>query len=397
MDARFEHLYEMCLSELTTNLLPWWMEYSVDEKHGGFYGSVTNDNEPVAGAEKHIVLNARLVWTFASAYRVLKDDRYLSYARRAYEYLVERFWDAEHGGVFTLLDADGKVLNADKMIYGNAFAVYALSEYHRATGDARARKYANDLVEKLETFAFDPVNGGFFEVCGPDFRHDPWKRGMNRYPNEQKTMNTHLHLIEAYTCLLRSDPSVQSRVRYQLYNMLSNIVNRATHHFHYFQDVFWHPTTSEVSFGHDIEGSWLMMEAAEVLHEPEAEAYARDVCVNIARACLTEGVRPDGFMNSEYDPVKRHTSERLSWWEQNESVVGFLNAWEETGEDKFLDASLRCMQSIDAKFVDHEKGGWFAILSPDYKPLSTLKQTGFICPYHNARMCLEVIERYRRH
>jgi mannobiose 2-epimerase len=178
--------------------------------------------------------------------------------------------------------------------------------------------------------------------------------------------------------------------------MLNNIVNRDTHHFHYFQDIAWKPTTSEVSFGHDIEGSWLMMEAAEVLNEPEAHENAQPICVNMARACLEEGIRPDGGMNSEYDPAARHTSERLSWWEQNETVVGFLNAWQMTGEEKFMDASLKCMELIEKRFVDKKHGGWFAVLNRDYTPMSQLKQSGFICPYHNARMCVEVIERFRK-
>jgi mannobiose 2-epimerase len=133
-----------------------------------------------------------------------------------------------------------------------------------------------------------------------------------------------------------------------------------------------------------------------VLGEPEAHASAQPVCVNMARACLDEGVQPDGGMTSEYGPASRHTSEKLSWWEQNETVVGFLNAWQMTGETQFLDASLKCMELIDMRFVDRENGGWFAALNRDYTPFSSLKQSGFICPYHNARMCLEVIERYKK-
>ena len=213
-------------------------------------------------------------------------------------------------------------------------------------------------------------------------------------------MNTHLHMIEAYTCLLRTDKSkfMQNKVREHLYVMLNKIVDHDIHHYYYFQDRAWNPTTQEISFGHDIEGSWLMMETAEVLGEPEAMRYAQDTCMNIARACYEQGFREDGAMLSEYDPVTGHASQRLSWWEQNEAVVGFLNAWEVTGEEKYLDASLQCFDFADKHFVDHEKGGWFAVLSLDgTQVLSKQKANGPTCPYHNGRMCMEIIERYRRH
>ncbi|NLG24022.1 MAG: N-acyl-D-glucosamine 2-epimerase [Clostridiales bacterium] len=392
-DARWDQLYRRAKAELTENLLPWWMTHAVDQL-GGFHGAVGNDNRPEPDARRHAVLFARLVWTFSSCYRVLGGGEYLRLARRAHDYLIANFWDAAHGGVYTLLDARGAVLDDRKMVYANAFAIYALAEYGRATGDGQAIARASLLADRLRERAFDPVHRGYVEVCDRDFTPNPWLRGMNRRPSDEKTMNTHLHLLEAHTCLLRVDGGQRSRVREQLYVMLNRIVNRDTHHFHYFQDAAWNPTTADVSFGHDIEGSWLMMEAAEVLGEPEARRATREVCVNIARACLDEGLTEQGAMRTEYDPVAREYSHRLSWWEQNEAVVGFVNAWQATGEGKFLDAALRCYDYLDAHFVDRAGGGWFAILNADGAPLSTKKADGFICPYHNARMCLELIERH---
>jgi mannobiose 2-epimerase len=212
-------------------------------------------------------------------------------------------------------------------------------------------------------------------------------------------MNTHLHLIEAYTCHLRVNdiPQVRNKVREQLYVMLNKIVNHDTHHYHYFQDRQWNPTSTAISFGHDIEGSWLMMETAEVLGEPEAFRAARDTCVNMARTVLEEGFREDGALLTEYDPVTGEYSEYLSWWEQNEAVVGFLNAWELTGEEHFLDASLKCFEYINKHFIDHEKGGWFPALNLEGEPLLRRpKLVGTICPYHNGRMSMEIIERYKK-
>lgn len=397
---KFEKLYQMAVDDLTKNLLPWWVKYSVDEENGGFYGAVTNDNIPECEHSKFITLNARLVWTFASAYRILGDETYLKYAKRAYDYLVEHFYDKKNGGWVSRVDYKGNVVDDSKYIYGNAFAIYGLSEYCRATGDKEALRLAIETRDCLEKYVYDPVYKGFYESCHADWRVNPWGKGMNREPFDVKTMNTHLHLLEAYTSLCRVDDSNKTRnsLRQQLYVMLNKIVDHDIHHYFYYQARDWKPTTPEVSFGHDIEGSWLMMETTEVLGEPEAHRAAHDTCVQIARACLEQGQREDGAMQSEFDPRTSHISQFISWWEQNEAVVGFLNAWEMTGEEKFLDASLKTFEFIQDRFVDDKLGGWFSILDFDArKPLNPYKLNDGICPYHNGRMNFEIIERFRRY
>ena len=400
MNEKLQKLYDLAVDELTNNILPWWIEHDVDEEHGGFYGAVTNDNAPVPHATRFITLNARLVWTFSAAYRVMGNPEYKKMADRAYNYFIKYFWDDEYNAANNRVDEFGDPVSKQRYIYGEAFAIYGLSEYARAMGCNEALEYARKLVASLEKHVYDPVYKGYFESCKPDWTHDPWTRGVNRLPTDEKTMNNHLHLIEAYTCLLRTDKSdfMQNKVREHLYVMLNKIVDHDIHHYFYFQARDWKPTTQEISFGHDIEGTWLMMETAEVLGEPEAMRYTKDTCMNMARACYEQGFRKeDGAMLSEYDPVTGHSSLFLSWWEQNEAVVGFLNAWEVTGEEKYLDASLKCFEFAREHFVDHENGGWFARLSLDGKTvLSTDKVNDYTCPYHNSRMCMEIIERYRK-
>ena len=400
MNEKLQKLYDLAVDELTNNILPWWIEHDVDEEHGGFYGAVTNDNAPVPHATRFITLNARLVWTFSAAYRVMGNPEYKKMADRAYNYFIKYFWDDEYNAANNRVDEFGDPVNKQRYIYGEAFAIYGLSEYARAMGCNEALEYARKLVASLEKHVYDPVYKGYFESCKPDWTHDPWTRGVNRLPTDEKTMNNHLHLIEAYTCLLRTDKSdfMQNKVREHLYVMLNKIVDHDIHHYFYFQARDWKPTTQEISFGHDIEGTWLMMETAEVLGEPEAMRYTKDTCMNMARACYEQGFRKeDGAMLSEYDPVTGYSSPFLSWWEQNEAVVGFLNAWEVTGEEKYLDASLKCFEFAREHFVDHENGGWFARLSLDGKTvLSTDKVNDYTCPYHNSRMCMEIIERYRK-
>ena len=400
MNEKFTKLYELALKDLTENLLPWWMTTAVDNENGGWYGEVNNDDKPVAHAPKFITLNARLVWTFSSAYRILGDEKYKEMADRAYDYFIKHFWDDRYDMCHTYVDEFGKPIDSHRYIYGNAFAVYGLSEYARATGSEEALDYARKLVAALEKYAYDPEYKGYYEALTEQCKYSPWLRGVNRLPTDVKTMNNHLHLIEAYTCHLRSEKTnfMQSKVREHLYVMLNKIVDHDIHHYFVFQDRAWKPTSTEISYGHDIEGSWLMMETAEVLGEPEALRYTRDICVNIARACLEQGLTEDGAMKTEYDPATGHASKYLSWWEQNEAVVGFLNAWELTGEEKFLDASLKSMEFALEHFVDHEKGGWYTGTTLDGKTIVTKqKSNGYTCPYHNARMHMEIIERYRKH
>jgi mannobiose 2-epimerase len=209
-------------------------------------------------------------------------------------------------------------------------------------------------------------------------------------------MNTHLHVLEAYANLLRIDdtPALRHRVRTLLYLFLNKIINQENWHFHYFQKRDWTLTNPNYSLGHDIEGSWLLYEAAEILHEPEALADTRRVCVNMARAVYDMGRAANGGIYTEYDVNEREYSKEFSWWEQNEGVVGFLHAFEMTGELKFLDASVASLDFIEKYFIDRERGGWFAYLSQDLQPMVKRdKCNPYICPYHNARMSLEIIRR----
>lgn len=398
MNPKLERLYNMAVNDLTQNLLPWWAKKAVDHENGGFFGEIDSGDRPVRNAPKFIVLNARLLWTFASACRVLGDETYRALADRAFAYLDAHFRDGEFGGYFTEVDGEGRVTDDHKFIYGNAFALYGLSEYARATGDGEALARAKEQMAVLER-AWDPQYKGYFETASRRWERTPLVRGVNRYPTDAKTMNSHLHLLEACACHLRvnESPMVRSRVRQLLYLMLNRVVNSDIHHYHCYFDRAWNPTSWEISFGHDIEGSWLMMEAAEVLGEAEALRKTRDVCVNMARAALEEGVTAQGAMQTEFDPVSGRWSENLSWWEQNEAVVGFLNAWELTGDERFLDASLKCFEYIEAHFVDRARGGWYPYLTAAGESANRPKANAWICPYHNSRMSLEIIERCRRH
>lgn len=395
MDNRLQRLLDFAEKDLHENLMPWWSSHIMDGA-GGFYGRVTPDGISDPEADRYIVLSSRLVWTYSAAYRVTGREEYKRHAEDCYRQFTETFYDKEYGGFYFAVDKGGKPSKPHKFVYGNAFAVYALAEYARAFGSQEAVELALKTAEKLDSSAWDTTYGGYFETATREWAWTPTVRGMNAGKEDQKTMNTHLHMIEAYTNLLRvaDTPALRSRTRVLLYLFLETITNRVTHHFHYFQRRDWTPTTPEQSYGHDIEGSWLLTEAAEVLGEAQGEKDVANICVNIARAVLDDGFSELGGLYTDYDPRTGKYHPGFTWWEQSEAVVGFLNAWQMTGEEKFLDKAVAVTDFIDKYFVDRELGGWYAHLNGDLTPRAEVdKAMSSICPYHNARMHLELIER----
>lgn len=397
---KLQMLYNVALAEATGNILPFWMNHVVDHENGGFYGMVLTDRTPVREAQKGLVLNARLIWTFASAYRVFGDASYLETARRAYEYFIRYFWDEEHTGAYWMLDCRGAPVDTQKYIYGQAFAIYALSEYYRATGEACALERAVALFHTLERCAFDPVNGGYFEAYERAWQGDIHRQvsPVNVEGGGVKSMNTHLHLLEAYTNLLRvwDSPEIRAKVRRNLHTLLDRIVDRASYHYKMFFDERWKPVYPNISYGHDIEGSWLMLEACEVLGEADLFASVSEVCVNMAQACLNEAIGGDGSLLYEKNPISGHVDARTAWWSQAEAVVGFLNAHEIGGSEPFLDAAVACLDYIDRQLVDRQYGEWFASAEETAKRHDGIKVDAWKCPYHNSRMCFEIVERHRK-
>jgi mannobiose 2-epimerase len=382
-------------TELRSGILPFWLNHTIDQDRGGFLGRISNDLTVDPAGEKGLILNARILWTFAKAYRVYKDPAYLAAAERAYAYLITFFLDSEFGGYYWMLDRDGKPTEPRKQIYGQAFTVYALAEFYHATGQAKALAHALTLVEKIEAAGHDPIRGGYFEVYNRD-----WSLAANQQlsavdMNEPRSMNTHLHMLEAYAGLLHvhEEPTVRARLRELINLFLDRIIDPETHHFLLFFDEQWIPKSKIISFGHDIEGSWLLVEAAEILGEPELLARARQAAVEMAQAVYEQGVDTDGGLFYEGDSNGIHDSDK-HWWPQAEAVVGFLNAHQISDEEHFLVAACRSWAFIEKFMIDRKHGEWFWLVSRSGVPGTTQDKVGpWKCPYHNARACMEVIER----
>lgn len=379
---------------LTQNLLPYWSTKMIDSLNGGFYGRVDAYEKVYPDSDKGGILNARILWTYSSAFRVLNDSSYLHLADYAYDYIIHHFIDKEFGGAYRVLKANGEPGDARKHILTESYFIYAFAEYYRATGHPEALKQAIDIFELVEEYALDRESNGYFEVFTRD-----WERSHDLLLNErstkdEKTMITHLHLVEAYAGLYRVWPEkrMEERLRNVLMVFNSGVVDPDTHHLHYFLDRNWIPTTAIDSYGHDIEASWLIDEAAGLLGDSLLQAEIRNLSVKIADAAA-EGLREDGSMLTEKDNDTGHTVTIRSWWEQAESVVGYLNAYELTGDETYLEKSFNSWNYIKKHFVDYDNGGWYPLVSEEGESIGRDKANYWTCPYHNGRMCLEVIER----
>ena len=388
--------------ELTENILPFWMRHTVDRENGGFYGKVTCDLKVEKEAPRASVINTRILWTFSAAYRLLGIPEYREMADRAYAYILDKFWDKQYGGVYWVVDYLGNPISDRKQIYAQAFAIYGLAEYYRATGEAESLERAQQLFRLIEEKSRERVYGGYLEACSRNWGALDDLRLSEKDLNCPKSMNTHLHVMEAYTNLLRvwRDPSLAARQKALLEVTMEHIVDGVTGHFRMFFDNQWNSLTDHISFGHDIEGSWLIFEAAEVLGDPELFAHARRLAVEMAFAVYEQGLDKDGSLFYEANSKGVFIDPNKHWWAQAEAVVGFYNAWQLSRDVRFLEASRRAWEYIEERVVDKVHGEWHAKLSPQGVPFTEKEDPNdaclvgpWKCPYHNSRVCLEMMER----
>ena len=381
--------------QLRDNLLPFWRARSVDPA-GGFIAEMANDGTVREGAARGLILNARLLWTFSALYRALGDERDLALAERAYDYLEGRFRDREHGGYLWRLDAAGRPLERAKKVYGQAFCVYGLSELRLATGRPEPLAAARQTWELIERHAHDDGHLGYVEALGADWSETAELRLSDKDQNEARSMNNHLHLVEAYANLYRTwpDPGVAARLR-ELFELFGRhiLARDGGHRLRHFLDERWRVRSRGRTYGHDIEAAWLLGEAAEAVGDERLIEEVDGWAVGLARSVLAEAMDEEGGLAYE-GREGRVIDPSREWWCQAEAVVGFWHAWELTGESAFAEAAARVWRFIATHMVDREDGEWFWRVRADGSvDESEPKVSEWKGPYHNVRMCLEMLRR----
>ena len=375
-------------SDLIDNILPFWMNNTVDPD-GGFYGSVSVDGKARASADKGAIMNARIVWTFSKAFRHYGYEDYRKMADRAALYFRNHFIDPKYGGVVWNLDSEGIIKDYTKQTYANAFGIYGLAEHFQATGDRESLDAAIGLFQSLESHVHDNVNGGYFETMERDWSISK-ANGVDGKAGATKTMNTHIHLMEAFTTLYQvwPDSTLRERLIELLGIMQTRLYDPASKHLILYCTDDWHSIGKVDSYGHDIETSWLLCEAAEVIGDESLLASIRKQSVEMVNVALTEAMTPEGLLL--YEKSDAGVSGSKSWWPQCETVIGCINAWQITGQRKYFDAAVKTWNFIKEHFIDKTDGGWFKSLDSEGRPTREDKANMWNCPYHNSRVAFEL-------
>ncbi|KGI60701.1 AGE family epimerase/isomerase [Prevotella sp. S7 MS 2] len=380
---------------LEHNILQYWLDKAVDQERGGFYGRIDGHDVLHADADKGAVLHARILWAFSAAYRVLQKPEYLKAAMHAKDYLLEHFVDKEYGGVYWCVDCNGEPVDTKKQTYAIGFAIYGLSEYARATGDRQALDMAILLYHDIENHAFDSKNNGYIEALTREWEPIADMRLSDKDENGSRTMNTHLHIIEPYTNLYRvwKDAGLEQRIRNLLTIFTGRILNHKTWHLDLFFNDEWESERNIQSFGHDIEASWLLHESALVLGDKALLRTIGPLVRRIADAA-DEGLQADGSMLYERWLDSGREDRQRQWWVQCENIVGHVNLYQHFGDEEALGVAVRCWAYVQKNLIDWKIGEWhWAMLDDGTLNLEDDKIGLWKCPYHNSRMCLELMER----
>ena len=380
--------------ELTDNILPFWIEKMLDTEHGGFYGRIDGNEILHPKANKGAVLNARILWTFSAAYRILKKEEYLKIAERAFHYIKDYFIDQTHGGVYWELDYWGNPVNTKKQTYAQGFALYGFSEFYRATANPEALAMAKEFFFLLEK-CFDTNLGGYLEAYTHDWQPIEDVRLSDKDANEKKTMNTHLHVLEPYTnlCRIWDDEQLKDAQRNLIHIFTDKILDAKTNHLNLFFDEEWNVKSTAVSYGHDIEAAWLLYEAAQVLRDKQLTDKIQTLSLKIADAA-SEGLQTDGSMIYEKDG--NHTDLERHWWVQAEAVVGYMYAYKISDNADYKEKAKQVWTYIQQSIIDKSNGEWHWSRLADGSINTRDDKAGFWkCPYHNGRMCMEMIESFQ--
>jgi mannobiose 2-epimerase len=379
------------------SILSYWENQSIDKEFGGFVGRRDHNDRYIPNMPKGSVLNARILWTFSAAFAHTKNIVHKLLAERAYQYIKNHFFDQEYGGVYWTVDFAGNPLDTKKQTYALSFAIYGLSEYYKISQNQEALDLAIRLFNDIEKYSFDKEKSGYLEAFKRDWQEADDLRLSEKDANEKKTMNTHLHVLEAYTNLYRvwKDANLENQIKNLLSDFQKHIINPKSKHLVLFMDENWVSKETIYSYGHDIEAAWLLQEAAEVTGDQKLIQEFQEIAIELADAAL-EGIDKDGSLLYENNISKAHFIKEKHWWVQAEAMVGFLNAWEVSKKVEYRLISENLWNFTKSYILDKENGEWFWGRNENLTLMPNEDKVGpWKCPYHNARACLEIIRRMK--
>ena len=375
-------------AHLTGTILPFW-ERLRDDAFGGYYGYVDKQLNVMPEAFKGCILNSRILWTFSTAARVLKDDTLRDYADHAYAFF-SRFEDEANGGVYWSVTHDGRPLDTTKHTYCQAFAIYGLAAYYRLTGNAEALDKAIALYRLIESKCRDA--GGYGEAFRVDFSPESNEKLSENGVMAGRTMNTLLHVLEGYTELYRvwPDEGLRACGEQALACFLHTIYNRKQRRLDVFFDTEFRPLLDMQSYGHDIEASWLLWDSVTALLPHSDWPPYREMCLDLANSVCERAFTDHGLKNERVDGVN---DELRVWWVQAETMLGFANAYALTGDGAWLGRLSTQWTAIRRLIVDKRPGGeWYWSVYEKGELTERPMVEEWKCPYHNSRMCLRLME-----
>ncbi|MDG5788005.1 AGE family epimerase/isomerase [Evansella sp. AB-P1] len=381
--------------ELSEHILPFWKKHAVDEYSDGFHDYYFYDLSINKESEKACILHSRILWSFSAAYSRYLLDEDLVVAKRAYNYIKNYFWDNEFGGLLWSLDEDGMVLETRKHIYNQAFGINAMTEYYKATEDKDALEISKKLTKLIEKHSYDQVNGGYFEAFDQSWNKAEDLRLSNKDMSVPKTMTTHLHLLEAYWNLYQvwEDTELKEKIDRLFQVVVEKMFNEKSSHFILFFNEQWEPQSEVISYGHDMEGSWMLSQIAEGLDKKEYKEKVDSIVEKTVNVCISEALQEDGSLAYEGLNDRIIDYDRV-WWVQAESIVAFLNAYQLTKNDDYLTYFHKTWNYIKDYFIDPTHGEWYWKLSKDNEVDKSMPIVEpWKGPYHNSRACMEVIDR----
>lgn len=376
------------------NILSFWEYNSVDQIHGGFIGQIDENNVRNYKANKGLILNARILWTFSAAYKQTKNQTHFELSQRAYQYLITYFYDKLNKGFYWLLSPEGEVMDTKKHIYAQAFVIYGLSEYYSISDDTDALDLAIETYRLIIEKSKDLVNGGFNEAFSMDWKELSDLRLSDKDVNVQKTMNTHLHIVEAFANLYESwaDEELKSEIISNLYLINDKFIDKKSGHLKLFFDNKWQDHTDAISYGHDVEAAWLLLRCAEIVADDKLIEVYKEVAIKLIDSSIS-AIDADGGLWYEKGINSGVLIKEKHWWPQSEFVIGSINAYQLTSDIRYLEYFQNNWTFLKNHIKD-PTGEWYWGIDTDGHQMKNQDKVGFWkCPYHNVRMCLELINR----